>query len=266
MRVRPSLLALSVGLSLACAEGVPTKPTSSLSPQSPSRITSGEPDAGRHPYVVLLVFVDATGAQWLCSGALLSSTVVLTAGHCTEDAIAAFANPVEVYQAGTTFYPGVAHTYDDPGAFSDLGLVVLTQPIPTSIVDEYAELPTVGLVDQLRSGSPVDITGYGVNYKVRGGGPPVWDWTDGTIRRMYAPTTFVSGKFAGSEWVIRLTANPGKAKGGLCFGDSGGPDLIGGTDVVIAVNSFAANTNCGGVTYSYRIDSAGALAWIQSFL
>lgn len=265
MRVRPSLLALSVGLSLACAEGIPTEP-SAIAPQSPSEIRFGQPDAGRHPYVVLLVFVDATGAQWLCSGALLSSTVVLTAGHCTEGAVAAFANPTEVYQPGTTFYPGVAHTYDEPGVFSDLGIVTLTRGIPTSVVSEYAELPSVGLADQLRSGSPVDITGYGVNYQVRGGGPPEWDWTAGTIRRMYAPSTFVSGQFAGSGSLIRLTANPGGGKGGLCFGDSGGPDLIGGTDIVIGVNSFVTNTNCAGVTYSYRIDSPDVLAWINSFL
>jgi Trypsin len=266
MRVRPSLFALSVGLSLACAETVPTEPASPIAPQNPSLIRYGEPDAGRHPYVVLLAFRDAAGTSWLCSGALLSSTVVLTAGHCTEDAIRVSVYPSEVVVGGTNVYPGVAHTYEQEGVFSDLGIVVLTQPIPTSVVSEYAELPTVGLADQLSSGSPVDVTGYGVNYQVRGGGPPEWDWTAGVIRRMYAPTTFVSGKFAGSGSVIRLTANPGGGKGGICFGDSGGPDLIGGTDIVIGVNSFVMNTNCAGVTYSYRIDSPETLAWIQSFL
>ncbi|MCJ7668532.1 MAG: serine protease, partial [Anaerolineae bacterium] len=40
-------------------------------------ITNGEPDAGRHPYVGLLVFDDAPGhPAWRCSGSLLSPTVV----------------------------------------------------------------------------------------------------------------------------------------------------------------------------------------------
>jgi hypothetical protein len=55
-------------------------------------------------------------------------------------------------------------------------------------------------------------------------------------------------------------------KGGICFGDSGGPDLIGGTGVVVGVNSYVTNLNRAGVTYSFRIDSPEVLSWIQSFL
>jgi Trypsin len=55
-------------------------------------ITNGQPDAGEHPYVGELFFyvpdeVDDRftdpGSWFSCSGTLISSTVVLTAGHCT---------------------------------------------------------------------------------------------------------------------------------------------------------------------------------------
>src|SRR5215207_2593539 len=44
-------------------------------------ITNGQPDAGRHPYVGLMVAHDADGVPlWRCSGSLLSPTVFLRLG------------------------------------------------------------------------------------------------------------------------------------------------------------------------------------------
>ena len=45
----------------------------------------GAPDDGEHPYVGLMVADDADGNPlWRCSGTLISPTVFVTAGHCTE--------------------------------------------------------------------------------------------------------------------------------------------------------------------------------------
>jgi hypothetical protein len=49
-------------------------------------ITYGEPDAGEHPYVGLMIFFVPNEPGWFsCSGTLLNATVFLTAGHCTFD-------------------------------------------------------------------------------------------------------------------------------------------------------------------------------------
>jgi hypothetical protein len=55
-------------------------------------ITNGQADAGEHPYVGELIFFDADfidsrfddpGGWFSCSATMLSSTVIVTAGHCT---------------------------------------------------------------------------------------------------------------------------------------------------------------------------------------
>ena len=55
---------------------------------------------------------------------------------------------------------------------------------------------------------------------------------------MYAPSELISGKFTHSDEFLKLALNPGGGSGGLCFGDSGGPDLLGGTNTVLGVNSY----------------------------
>ncbi len=53
-------------------------------------VTDGVADGYAHPYVGLVVFYDAAGnPTHRCTGTLLSATVFLTAGHCTEGASSA---------------------------------------------------------------------------------------------------------------------------------------------------------------------------------
>jgi hypothetical protein len=107
----------------------------------------------------------------------------------------------------------------------------------------------------------VAVVGYGGQVQTRQRPPHTWlqDWM-----RYYAPTLLIQSDDIFGDEFIKLTANPARGKGGICYGDSGGPDLLG--NIVLAVNSFGTNGNCGGVTYSYRIDTPDALAFIQSFL
>jgi hypothetical protein len=262
-----------------------------------SAITNGEPDEGNHPYVGLLVFDVAPGVPgWRCSGALIAPDVVLTAGHCTDGAVAArvwfdedvtYDNiPFPLYPYGGPGSGAIEGTpYTNPKyrsdenpygggnglpAFSyrDVGIVVLDEPAE---VDEMAELPEAGQVDTLKNKTDLDVVGYGVQYQAQIPGeelpqpPPYYRWTGPRVR-LYAPSELVSGKFVHSAEYMRISLNPGGGSGGTCFGDSGGPDLLGKTDTVLAVNSYVTNINCSGVGYSSRVDIPEILEWINGFL
>src|SRR5918999_3521037 len=106
-------------------------------------ITDGELDGNGHPYVGLMVAQDKKGNPlWRCSGTMMSATIFLTAGHCTEapaakaqiwfDADVESGIPENGYpftgDAGGKTY---THPSYNPNAFFlfDLGVVVLKSPV-----------------------------------------------------------------------------------------------------------------------------------------
>ena len=156
--------------------------------------------------------------------------------------------------------------FGEPGCVTPTGTVstYVCGPVPSSATSgEYGALPDQGLVDTLRNGTGVDVVGYGVQNFLNGGGPcdPNCRKTPGeSTTRFFAPTTLVASNDSISDEFLKLHSN----KGGTCFGDSGGPNLLAGTNIVLGVNSFVANGICAGNTYSYRVDTAQALDWIET--
>jgi hypothetical protein len=239
----------------------------------------GVPDGDDHPYVGLMLALDANGTPlWRCTGTLISPTVYVTAGHCTEAPAAtaevffqttlepnraAFGWPWGPYDFSTSGITLVSPDYDPQAFFiADLGMVVLDEPV---VLDRYASLPAPGAVDQLgkgRRGAQVTVVGYGLQYAGRGINPSVSLLTRYRADVKVTNTQGVAGNrlYDGNSMFLS-----GDAKhGGTCFGDSGGPTLDG--DTLLAVTSYGFNSNCAGVGGVYRIDRAAELAWINSFV
>ena len=254
---------------------------------SPAGAVTGnfQPDSV-HNYVGLVAFYDVNGNfLWRCTGSLLNSRTMLTAGHCTDVASGAASAIAWVSQEGgaqfdpvtgaedpLTGYPNeclnsvaypcsTSHTLIEYGFNglkkfgnddADVGLVILDNPIN---LPHYASLAAAGSVDSLPTGSAVTITGYGVSDEK----PAVVSFRQ---RLMASAFVINTHNKAASGFNIQLSGNPGNGRGGSCFGDSGGPILYDGTDIVLGVNSFVKNLQCGGQSFAYRTDQQAVLNWI----
>lgn len=241
-------------------------------------ITDGELDGNGHPYVGLVVAQDADGTPlWRCSGTLISSTLFLTAGHCTE----APAAHMEIWfdsdlepeiAAGTSSYPfkgdvgGTPYTHPqyDPNAFylHDLGVVVLKKPVRMS---KYGKLPALEANSAYAAAHPGSSATYtAVGYGLQKSFPTASSWKRSASRtRMFATPYIVQidTEFTG-DFSILLSNNANS--GGTCFGDSGGPNFIGTSNTIGGVTSYGLNSTCGGTGGVYRVDKADDLDWLRT--
>jgi V8-like Glu-specific endopeptidase len=212
-------------------------------------ITSGSIDGNAHPAVGLLLADRGNGPEPECSGALVSPTVFVTAAHCTGELAS---NRVWVsfdarYAAGSSaLLTGTAHTDPQWGTVKDdshdVAVVVLDSPVRG--VTPYA-LPRANALAAAGTAS-LTFTNVGYGYFDR-------TFTFDGYRR-WSTSSFTNVK--PSE--LRLADNPG----GVCFGDSGGPRLLGNT--VVAVTS-RGNPNCTGQSISYRLDTPAARSFLAAF-
>ena len=245
-------------------------------------ITFGEPDGNDHPHVGTLLFVQNGVGFFSCTGTLLSPTVMLTAGHCTEE----FGNVNDVTYvrfeenalAGRENYSTtqkwldkewiraeevIPHPqYDDYAQFPDtfdIGLVILSEPV---YVETYGMLPNEGLLEDVlaeKGNKTNEFTAVG--YGAQGIINPFQqdDFARyATTARLIELNSFDTGP--GSS--AKFTNNPGGGTGGTCFGDSGGPVFYRDTPIIGAIVSFGV-TPCIGVDFQFRIDTATALDFIE---
>lgn len=287
--------AMSSILGLAACDGVSADAEPGV---TTGAITAGQLDGDAHPYVGLSLFGfytpdHAIKFEWRCSGALISPTRYVTAGHCTYDAgqvpdvaIIFFGPDLTAVRAGLRqgklvgpFAIGTPRPhplYDDFAGFPnthDTGVVDLWVPFE---VERYATLAPLGTVDDFLASASQSRFMEAVGYGLQDVGNPVVpdqaDWTRGVAtEKVLASQSKQSG-----GWNIQtidtpraipgaVLADPARipyAAGGTCFGDSGGPQLLAGTDTIVAVTSFGLNNQCAGTGFHYRVDTDTA----QGFL
>lgn len=80
--------------------------------------------------------------------------------------------------------------------------------------------------------------------------------------RMVAYPHLIQINVPGMVGDFSLLLSNNHSTGGTCFGDSGGPNFIGDSNVVGGVTSFGLNGNCAGTGGVYRVDTADDLDWL----
>jgi secreted trypsin-like serine protease len=224
-------------------------------------ITNGVPDGQQHPNVGGLVsptqFSDGT---WLyCSGTLISPTVFLTAAHCGEDGERVEVTFDTAYVDGDKVYAGTFQadplynqSQSDP---HDIAVVVLDKAVKGIAP---AELPTADSLSDLPHDQTFTSVGYGAYEVTNEPGGHQFLYND---VRMVATGTLNA---TNPSW-LRISMNPATGDGGTCYGDSGGPNFLGDTDVIAAI-TITGDAVCRATNVVYRLDTESARTFLSQYV
>jgi V8-like Glu-specific endopeptidase len=223
-------------------------------------ITDGTADGNGHPNVGGLVASQAySDGTWIyCSGTLISPTVFLTAAHCAEgDRVrVSFSS---AYKDGDTTYWGTWHadpaynqSQSDP---HDIAVVVLDKAVKGLTP---AKLPKANSLANLSGSQQFTSVGYGA-YEVTnqpGGHQYLYNDVRGVATGTFNTST--------QAW-LKISMNPSHGDGGTCYGDSGGPNFLGSTDI-LAATTITGDAVCRSTNVDYRLDTPSARSFLAPYV
>jgi hypothetical protein len=252
-------------------------------------VTDGELDGDGHPAVVLLLMEVGGAPAFRCSGTLLSATVLLTAGHCTNAFPDSPYTGMRVFtesdvQGGigtTNNYPfagpnaieavsWAAHPLYETAPFfvHDVGVVHLQAPGFVLPQSQYGVLPSADQFDAFKTQrGHQKVTFTSVGYGLQESFPDAASWKENNSRTRYVShPKLIQINTPGFTGDFSMLLSNNHATGGTCFGDSGGPNYLGNSNVVAGITSFGLNGNCAGTGGVFRTDRQNVLDFVNPHL
>ena len=223
-------------------------------------IINGSPDGNAHPNVGGLVAPEpySDGTSLYCSGTLIAPKVFLTAAHCGEDGERVRVTFDPAYEVGD---PVIAGTFEaDPaygGAQNDPHDIAVVR-LDTASSLTPAKLPRANSLSRLSKGQKFNSVGYGAYEVTNEPGGHQYEYDD--VRMVATGTLNAINK----AW-LRISMNPATGNGGTCYGDSGGPNFLGKTDI-IASTTITGDAVCRSTNVTYRLDTASARSFLNDFV
>lgn len=261
-------------------------------------IVGGTPDGDAHPNVGLLAFdVDGTGPTppfAICTGTVISDRAFLTARHCIEPPLVPLppgvtwavtleaGSPSAPLAPGGTFpddYPAccgltipeskiaratgvVLHPDFEPGFVPGTGaptvgrhdVAVVLFPAGTFAGVEPVRLARRGALDHLRPagrrrGPQFTLVGYGAEIR------------DGAFYAHGYRKAARAGFLDLTDNWLMLSGRTGAP----CYGDSGSPQFLGGSDIQVALLHDTSGV-CAGTSYSQRLDTPSEREFLERFV
>jgi Trypsin len=257
-------------------------------------ISNGVPDGNGHPNVGMLTigfeedgqlvrFADCSGSYGGSRVGQPASKVFVTAAHCVAGALEAgiAANQFWVsFDSGITFdvetgavtstntwHQATAIAFD-PAAGQQRSdahdyAVVLLDSVPAGLTP--IQFPTAGLLSQLAAngslqpGTVFDNVGYGVIPLFKRGQPNY----EAPPGRMFSTSRYKA--LTQAYLKLNMNSDSREGNGGSCFGDSGSPKFIHGTNTAVAL-SFGGDPICRSENINSRLDIAAARSFYGQYL
>jgi V8-like Glu-specific endopeptidase len=235
--------------------------TALSSVSSASAITDGTADGQGHPNVGGLVApTQYSDGTWIyCSGTLISPTVFLTAAHCADVSDRVRVTFDTAYVDGDKTYSGTFHgdplynkSQSDP---HDIAVVVLDRAV-RGITP--ARLPAANSLSKLSGSQQFTSVGYGAYEVTNGPGGHQYLYND--VRGVATGTLNTITQ----SW-LKISMNPSHGDGGTCYGDSGGPNFLGTTNIVAAI-TITGDAVCRSTNVDYRIDTRSARSFLSQYV